>query len=511
VANITLWKKNESIALVKCDDGIAHELSEYFSFFVPGYKYMKMYKIKVWDGKIRLFNLQTRELPAGLYPFVVEFCKRNNYTIETESNEFGSLLDTDKIKPKDLNEFIKSLNLQNNGQAIEVRDYQFDAIAKALDINRCVLLSPTGSGKSLIIYVLTQYYHAMLNDDRYPMKALIIVPTTSLVEQMYDDFKNYGLDVEKECHRIYSGRDKDNIQASIVISTWQSIYKLDVEWYEQFGIVIGDECHGFKSKSLTEIMTKCVNAKYRYGTTGTLDNAQVHHLVLQGLFGKIHRVTTTRKLQDNNTLADLDINILVLKYDESIRKAFGKPSYQDEIAWIVDNKARNNFIRNLAVDQKGNTLVLFNFVEKHGKPLYELIKDKAGDNRQVFYVSGEVETSDRESIRKIVEGQKNAIIVASLGTFSTGINIRNLHNIVFASPSKSQIKVLQSIGRGLRKSDNGQVTTLYDISDDLHYKGHQNYAMLHSIERVKIYKKEKFKFKLIEVPIHGHQTLQVDD
>ena len=501
--DIKIWKKNESIALVDCDPGIAQGLSEYFSFFVPGYKYMKLYKRKIWDGKIRLFNVNSHELPAGLYPFVEEFCKRNNYSLLTRSSDYGSLLDKDEQDPKQIYEYIKDLNLTSNGKPIEVRDYQFDAIMKALNLNRCVLLSPTGSGKSLIIYCLSQIWLKYLTDGfRYPKsgRVLVVVPTTSLVEQMEKDFIDYGYS-SNGVHKIYSGKDKDNINSSIVISTWQSIYKLPKEWFDQFGMVIGDECHGFKSKSLTDIMNKCSQAKYRIGTTGTLDNAQVHHLVLQGLFGKIHRVTTTKALQDNNTLAKLDINIIILKYNEEIRKSLGKVTYQDEIDWIVKNKSRNTFIRNLALDASGNTLVLFNFVEKHGKPLFDMINDKAEEDRKIFYVSGEVETSDREAIREITEKQKNAIIVASLGTFSTGINIKNLHNIIFASPSKSQIKVLQSIGRGLRKADDGRHTRLYDITDDLHWKSKKNYALVHGEERVKIYSKEKFDYKIIEVPI----------
>ena len=501
--NIKIWKKNESIALVDCDPGIAQGLSEYFSFFVPGYKYMKLYKRRIWDGKIRLFNVNSHELPAGLYPFVEEFCKRNNYSLLTKSSDYGSLVDKDEQDPNQIYEYIKDLKLTSRGQNIEIRDYQFDAVMKALNLNRCVLLSPTGSGKSLIIYCLSQIWLKYLTDGfRYPKsgRVLIVVPTTSLVEQMQKDFVDYGLN-EKAVHKIYSGKDKDNIESSIVISTWQSIYKLPQEWFNQFGMVIGDECHGFKSKSLTDIMNKCTEAKYRIGTTGTLDNAQVHHLVLQGLFGKIHRVTTTKALQDNNTLAKLDINIIILKYNEEIRKSLGKVTYQDEIDWIVKNKSRNTFIRNLALDASGNTLVLFNFVEKHGKPLFDMINDKAEEDRKIFYVSGEVETSDREAIREITEKQKNAIIVASLGTFSTGINIKNLHNIIFASPSKSQIKVLQSIGRGLRKADDGRITRLYDIADDLQTKSRKNYAILHSEERIKIYNKEKFDYKIIEVPI----------
>ena len=501
--NIKIWKKNESIALVDCDPGIAQGLSEYFSFFVPGYKYMKLYKRKIWDGKIRLFNVNSHELPAGLYPFVEEFCKRNNYSLLTKSSDYGSLVDKDEQDPNQIFEYIKDLKLTSRGQNIEIRDYQFDAVMKALNLNRCVLLSPTGSGKSLIIYCLSQIWLKYLTDGfRYPKsgRVLIVVPTTSLVEQMQKDFVDYGLN-EKAIHKIYSGKDKDNIESSIVISTWQSIYKLPQEWFNQFGMVIGDECHGFKSKSLTDIMNKCTEAKYRIGTTGTLDNAQVHHLVLQGLFGKIHRVTTTKALQDNNTLAKLDINIIILKYNEEIRKSLGKVTYQDEIDWIVKNKSRNTFIRNLALDASGNTLVLFNFVEKHGKPLFDMINDKAEEDRKIFYVSGEVETSDREAIREITEKQKNAIIVASLGTFSTGINIKNLHNIIFASPSKSQIKVLQSIGRGLRKADDGRITRLYDITDDLQTKSKKNYALVHGEERIKIYNKEKFDYKIIEVPI----------
>ena len=326
------------------------------------------------------------------------------------------------------------------------------------------------------------------------------MPTTSLVEQMYNDFKDYGYDVERHCHRIYSGKDKKTFKR-IVISTWQSIYRFPQDWFARFGAVFGDECHGFKSRSLTTIMNKCTEAEYRFGTTGTLDGALTHELVLQGLFGKIYRVTSTRALQDNDTLAKLSIRRIVLQYADEIRKNFGKQKYQDEIKHIVSYQRRNHFIRKLTLDLKGNTLVLYNYVEKHGKPLFDMIDSKINDGRKVFFVSGQTDTADREAIRGIVEKQKNAIIVASLGTFSTGINIRNLHNIIFASPSKSQIRVLQSIGRGLRKSDNGRMTMLYDISDDISWKSRKNYGILHGDERLRIYGREKFNHKTFKVKL----------
>ena len=490
---IRVWKLNHSILKVDCDFGQAQELNEFFSFFVPGYKFMPAFRNKVWDGKIRLFNIRSNELPAGLIDHLEKFASQRGYTIDAEKTEYGypdNASNKHKVDPKEIIEFVHSLNLP-----YEIREYQFNAVCHGLERNRAILVSPTGSGKSLIIYVLLKYFLSMISDGN--QKVLVVVPTTSLVEQMYNDFKDYGMLVENGCHRIYSGKDKDT-NKGVVISTWQSIYKLSGTWFEQFGMVIGDECHGFKSKSLTSIMNKCTEAAYRFGTTGTLDGTQTHELVLQGLFGRVHKVTTTRTLQDNDTLAKLEIKRIVLEYKEDL----GKLSYQDEIDYIVRYEKRNQFIRNLALDQKGNTLVLFQFVEKHGKILHNLIEEKANEERRIFFVSGATETSDREAIRKITEKQADAIIVASMGTFSTGINIRNLHNIIFASPSKSQIRVLQSIGRGLRKSDDGRVTQLYDITDDFsNGTTQQNFALLHSYERLKMYKAENFIYKTYKVEI----------
>ncbi len=496
MADIKVELINYSMMYIDCERGVAQELSEYFSFYVPGYKFMPAYRNKVWDGKIRLFNYMTGELSAGLYVYLIKFAAERSYTVDTQESSYGL-----PVPPPQPLQHLTDL-LADEALPFQPRDYQYDALETALKRTRAILLSPTGSGKSFIIYLLIKYWlHYLSNGFKYPKggKVLIIVPTTSLVEQMHQDFIDYGQRPEG-MHRIYSGKDK-NTDKAIIISTWQSIYKYPKKWFEQFGMVIGDECHGFKSKSLSSIMNKATEAKYRFGTTGTLDGTQTHKLVLEGLFGPVHKVTTTKKLQDNETLAPLDIKVLLLNYEEEIRKNFGKKTYQQEIDFIIGNTGRNRLISNLAISAKGNTLVLFNRVDAHGKPLYELINSKVVEGRKVFFVSGEVATSDREAIRQIVEKQKDAIIVASLGTFSTGINIRNLHNIIFASPSKSQIKVLQSIGRGLRKSDNGQITTLYDVADDLHWKSQKNYTLLHSAQRVKIYEKEEFKYQIIKVDI----------
>jgi superfamily II DNA or RNA helicase len=487
---IRVRKLNHANLHIQCDSGTAQELNEFFSFYVPGYKFMPAFRNRMWDGKIRLFTVMSGELPAGLYEHLLQFAEQRDYLVELDNSPYGKANDYNKVEVKDVYNYIESL-----GMPYTIRDYQFDAVSTGIHRKRGVLLSPTGSGKSLIIYALTRWYL-----ENHNKMVLIIVPTTSLVEQMTGDFHDYGWDVDNNVHKIYSGKDKVT-QKRVVISTWQSIYKLPRQWFHHFGMVIGDECHGFKSKSLMSIMNKASEAEYRFGTTGTLDGAQTHELVLQGLFGKIYRVTTTKILQDNDTLAQLRIKRIVLQYNQQVRKEFGKRTYQEEIDFIVSNDYRNKFIRNLALDLKGNTLILYNYVEKHGKPIFNLIDEKVEENRKVFFVSGDVSATDREAIRGIVEKQKNAIVVASLGTFSTGINIKNLHNIVFASPSKSQIRVLQSIGRGLRKSDDGSATTLYDISDDISWQNRKNYSLLHSFERLKMYQKEQFDYKTVQLEI----------
>ena len=494
---IRVRKLNHANLHVTCDSGTAMEINEFFSFYVPGYKFMPAFRNKMWDGKIRLFTIMTGELPAGLYPHLLQFTEQREYEVVVDDSPYGRPDNYNKVDIKDLYKFIESL-----GMPFSIRDYQFDAVSTAVHRKRGVILSPTGSGKSLIIYALSKYWLERLSTNT--QKVLIIVPTTGLVEQMHGDFVNYGQNPD-DIHKIYSGKDKVFSQP-ICVSTWQSIYKLPRQWFSQFGMVIGDECHGFKSKSLMSIMNKASEAEYRFGTTGTLDGAATHELVLQGLFGKIYRVTTTKKLQDNDTLAKLRIKRITLKYSEECRKSFGKRTYQEEIDFIVSNDHRNKFIRNLALDLKGNTLILYNYVEKHGQPIYKLISAKAEEDRKVFFVSGGTDVSDREAIRGIVEKQNDAIVVASLGTFSTGINIRNLHNIIFASPSKSQIRVLQSIGRGLRKSDDGSATTLYDISDDISWQNRKNYSLLHSFERLKMYKKEEFEYSTVVLGIKSDES-----
>ena len=358
------------------------------------------------------------------------------------------------------------------------------------------------SGKSLIIYAMIRWYL-----DTYEGKVLIIVPTVSLVSQMKSDFADYSsadstFDAESEIHEIYSGKEKTNISSRIIVSTWQSLVNLQKQFFQQFGMAIGDEAHLFVAKSLNTIMGNLINAKYRIGTTGTLNGAKCNELVLIGNFGPVNKVITTKELMDSDTIAQLKIKCLVLNHNQELKKLVSKLDYQNEINVIIGHAGRNDFITKLALDQKGNTLILFNRIDDHGKPLYKKVCEASTEpDRKIFYVSGEVDAKEREEIRAITETQTNAIICASSGVFATGTNLRNIHTIIFAAPTKSQIRVLQSIGRGLRKSDNGKPTTLYDISDNFSWKSKKNYTMNHAISRIDIYNKEQFDYKIYEIDI----------
>ena len=491
---LVVRKVNEVYLNIKCERHLAQELSEFFTFFVPGHQFVPAFRNKIWDGKIRLFDLRTYNLYAGLLPYLQEFCESRGYLLTYKDDVDVQ----DEFSMYHAKKFVSSLKLHSAGKPIEAREHQLDAFVHAMQNRRALLLSPTASGKSLIIYLLFMQLHLFQN-----LKGLIIVPTTSLVEQLYSDFADYsdanGFDVANNVHRIYQGREK-NTDKVLTISTWQSLYQLPKEYFEQFDYIIGDEAHLFKAQSLTGIMSSAINTKYRIGLTGTLDGTKTHKLVLEGLFGATKRVVSTKELIDKKQLSAFDIKCLILKHPDDICDEMKDATYQEEIEYLITCESRNKFIKNLAVSLGNNTLILYQMVAKHGQVLYDMIRntEKIGD-RKVFFVHGGTETEDRENIRKIMETEKDAIVVASFGTFSTGINIRNLHNIIFASPSKSRVRSLQSIGRGLRQAEGKEMATLYDIADDLRIKKHMNFTLRHFVERVKIYTEEKFTFKTYKI------------
>ena len=488
--HITITNENESYIKVHCDESVAWELRDAFSFRPPGFQFVPSYKQKLWDGYLRLFNPLNRQMYRGLAPQVIEWAENHGYTFEYQGEDLDTSFSLDEAK-----EFVEKLNPKHLP-----RDYQMDAFVHAIRSKRRIVLSPTGSGKSLLLYLVCNY---LLKQGK---RGLLIVPRSALVEQMYSDFEDYstknGKDMEKYCHRVYSGKDKVS-EKPIVISTWQSLQRLPKEYFQQFDYVICDEVHQAQAKALTDIVGKCTKANYRLGVTGTLSGAKSHEWQLIGLFGQVYKATTSAELMKKKQLAELTIKCLILKYSDEECQYMKSASYQDEIKYIISNPTRNTFVTNLAISMEGNTLLLFNYVESHGAILYDMIKSKSKEGRKVFFIHGGTNVEDRETIRRIVETEHNAIIVGSVGVLSTGTNIVALDNVIFSSPSKSKIRNLQSIGRGLRVSDTKKSATLYDIADDFSWKSKENFTLKHFFERVKTYNEEKFKFKIYKISMKG--------
>ena len=504
---IIIEAKNASEINIRCSDSVAAELADSYTFDIPNAKFMAGYKRGGrakggWDGRIRLFDRRNYTLPFGLHENLrKEFAAGRGYAFNYSNPGPFRSRELSLVETRDFSTKLSPCG--NDGTSLVMREDQLNAINRAIRDRRSLILSPTSSGKSVISYHIALWHRALVPGS----KGLILVPRIQLAQQLYSDWCDYsksnGWEPGRDVHVIYGGKDKWS-DKSIFISTWQSLYELPREYFAQFTYIIGDECHEFKAKSLTYIMNSCVNAWDRTGLTGSLDNTQTHKMVLEGLFGPITRVASSRELMDKGAITKLDpIKVIVLKHPPEVCKAFKNSpgTYEDEVQLLINSEARNRFISNLALSVKGNTLVLFQRVEKHGQLLYDLIKAKRPNN--TYYIHGGIDVDVREEIRRIVETEADAIIVASYGTTATGINIRNLHNLIFASPSKARIRNLQSIGRILRLNQGKVSATLFDIADDLRIRegGYNNFTLNHMEERLKMYVEEKFVYKIYPVQL----------
>jgi superfamily II DNA or RNA helicase len=492
---IKLYIQDEVYFKVKCDAGIGFELSDHFAYLVPNAKFHPMCKSGRWDGKIKMYNLSKSIIPRGILPELEDFCKTYDYKLE---HAYDQGTTKTQISDKELHDFIDEINPHSGGVKLTIRDYQFDAIKKSIENMRATCESPTGSGKSLIIYILIRWM------ERLGKKVLLICPTTGLVEQMYKDFSDYssenGWVVPDNVHRIYSGKEKISTH-STVISTWQSLNSklIPPDFFDPFQCVFVDECHLAKGSVLQKILSQCKNAEYRNGFTGSLSDVEVDRITIKGMLGPIIRVASTRALIDKGQLSDIRIKVLMLNYSKEVKKATSKFSYPEEIDFLVSNEKRNRFIRNLAGAMVGNTLVLTTLVEKHGQVIYDMLKEKYPD-RPIYFIHGGVDVDDREDIRALMEQGSDVIVVGSSATVATGTNIKNIRNVIAAAPSKSLVRVLQSIGRGLRKMEGKTHFTWYDIADKINpSKSNMNFAYAHAIERLKIYVDQEFDYNITEV------------
>ena len=401
MADIILDQENHAHIRVWTTEAIERELSDEFSFEVPGFDFMKK-KNRHWDGRIKLFNRITKLIYAGLAPRIMEWATLQGYTIESKiPRTTAEWTDTQTLSlfashptPPDLS----------------IRDYQQDAITYGMHHQRCVLISPTASGKSLILYYLARARVAH-------GPVLVVVPTISLVSQMVEDWRGYGWDnVDQFVHRITGGVTKQT-DKPIVVTTWQSVFKLPEDWFTRYRSILGDECHLYKATSLVGIMEKLPQCKFRVGVTGTLSEMKSNRLMVEGVFGVPYQVARTAELQQRGHLTPISVQGHFLQYDATDRWHFREhvSAYAEELDFVVQHPGRMAWMVDFVNRLPGNVLVLYQFVEKHGIPLYREIKAKVGNSRPIYFVSGDVSADSRERVRALLEHEEHVILTFPAG------------------------------------------------------------------------------------------------
>jgi superfamily II DNA or RNA helicase len=477
---IYIEKLNETyIKVTSPEPSIEQELWETLSFEVPGAIFMPAYRHGNYDGMIRLYRKTDKLLYLGLLYKVLEYAKKRGYDVEYNYTDFSS----DDFSVKEAKDFVKTLNLPDR---INVYDYQWKTFITAIRDKKHVYLSSTGSGKSLMIYLIARYLN---------LKTLIIAPRENLVRQLSQEFIDFGY--KESMHQIYSGQNKDT-DDTFTFSTWQSIKNQEEEWLDQFECVIVDEVHNADGPCLRNILEKMKNCVYRFGFTGTLRSKETNQLIVEGLLGKVLRVSETKELIERNILTPLMIKIIILHYPKEEKKKVKGLNYQGELDFLIDNEFRNEFLTKLLLSLDGNNVTMCQRL-RHADELQIQLTEQSSN--PVYIINGNVKGEVREDIRYKIEDQENSNIIAIARTFSEGVNIKRLNNLIYAHPTKDAVEIEQSIGRLLRTHESKDKVYLYDIADNLIYNGKDNYTVRWLKERIKLYKKRNFPFKIYNVKL----------
>lgn len=502
MSDINVHFHDHSYAKVVADYGVISEMRDYFSFDVEGAKFNPKVKYGVWDGKIRLMGADGT-LPWGLVGMVKTFADNMDYTCAI----------SDKLNPKpqlsreEFDKWIDGMKIYSGSNEIKPHWYQADSVFHAINKRRAILNLPTSAGKSLIQALISRWYL-----ENYEGKVLILVPTTALVTQMRDDFVDYRLFPSGAFNLMGGGNKSQNPNALITVSTWQTAIKQSPEWFEQFGMMMNDECHLATGTSISKIIKQMNHCEYKYGLSGSLKDGKTNVLQYVGLFGEVFRPVDTAKLMEDGQVAQMNIKSVILRYKDQECIDCKDLDYAQEIKYITNHKRRNAWICNLASKLRArdeNVLLLFKHTA-HGKAMYDTLRALHGDDK-VHYIAGETNTDVRTALRGVAENETGLIIVASYGVMSTGVSIKQLHHLIFAHPIKSKVLVLQSIGRVLRKHGNKTKALVWDIIDNLAIKTKStkaknpyktlNYAFKHGVERIQRYNQERFDYSMLKVDI----------
>ena len=491
---LSLAENKKFLIIDSCTEMEYEQMKSSLTKRIEGWRFHPLVKKKVWDGTISF--IKRNKIPAGLWKEVVDVCKQ--YDLPLGINGVTDIFDKE-INEKGFRLWVS--DFFDKHPDFKPREYQIDAAFKILKYRRCLAELATSAGKTLISFMIVAYLMEVLGKKR----ILIVVPNVQLVVQGTGDFEqyNYQSRVPLRIQQIYAGA-KIRKSSNIVIGTFQSLVKKDVEYFEQFDAVMVDETHKAKAVSIQKIMDKCWHCDYRFGLSGTIPKrGTVDRLTLMSAMGPLVIQIKAAQLQEEGFISNCKVIQLQLEYGtEEQKDAFWQLSrnYKDrqnlfnlEQNFINQSDKRLDFISKVIGKANTNSLVLFHKIA-YGEKIYNKLRETT--DKKIYYVDGSINKDIREEFKHRMENNEDVIIVASYGTFSTGISIKNIHNIFFTESFKSEVIIRQSIGRGLRKHHSKSHVKIYDFVDDFRYtnEGSEwlNYVYRHGIVRRKIYKEEKF-------------------
>jgi superfamily II DNA or RNA helicase len=478
------YNKSTNKLLIRCDDSFTFDnLREHFTTENKNASFMQR-RFKARGVKIptrKYVITPTGTCDIGLYWEIRKYLIEKQIILDvnfTDNLTKALHIGTD-------NETYTKFNL-------ELRDYQADVLKKALKLGWGTCILGTGAGKTLTTAALIENYYRNSNN-KSTFKCVVLVPDLTLVTQTFNEFKDCGISYSLS---MWTGSNKPDLTANVIICNigiLQSRFK-ETDWVKFIDLLVIDECHKIKSDNkISKIIAK-IKTRHRYGFTGTLPDNNEDKWFLIGKLGPVLYEKTSSELRNEKFLTNVEVKILNIDHGNIQIPRLSDSAYRNELDFIYESTKRNDLIAKLCGRLANNTLILVNHI-KHGEILYETIT-KACESRQIYFIRGEIDVEERENIKKIMESNDNVVCIAISAIFSTGVNIKNLHNIVFAAGGKSFIRTVQSIGRGLRLHANKTRLIIIDLCDLLHY------GERHCEKRIEIYKKEKIAYSEKEIKIY---------
>jgi superfamily II DNA or RNA helicase len=478
---------------------------------IHNFYFHPLVKKKLWDGNICFIEKKggAWKIPIGLWREVLQIGE--DYAIEIEIGGLDKIVNND-LTLEEYTEWVNEFFAGGIGGDPEKmpRDYQIETAWKLIKYRYSISEVATSSGKTLISFMIFAY----LKQKGLIRKFLMIVPSTNLVFQGSEDFEDYGLHKLGSKIQQIGGGSKLREGCDVIIGTFQSLVKQDQEFFEEADLVFVDEAHHTNSMSIKKIVAQCMHSRWRFGLTGTLTKrGTADYLTIQQFLGPLIVEISPSFLFDNNYATPVSIKIVVMDWLEKEFKdkladlklnnnnLEGNEVYNLERKLVVESKKRLNYVVDFMSKTSKNSLVLFQSVkDEYGKQIWNLLREK-NNEKEVFYVDGDTSEGLREEYKSRMASGNNKILIATYGTFSTGISINNLHNIFLVESYKSEVLIKQSLGRGMRQMEGKEKVNIIDFVDDFSSPKYQNYLMKHSEARIQIYKNESFEYKIYKVKL----------